>query len=386
MIEREHGRRTQDELYRSGELAWPISADEWETRARETLDVGPFDYIAGGAGEETTLRANREAFLRWRLRPRMLTGNAERSLAVDILGTPSPLPLMLAPIGVLGIAHPDGELAAARGAAAMKVPFIASSAASFSMEEIAEAMGDAPRWYQLYWVNDREVVASFVSRAEASGYAAIVVTLDTLTLGWRDRDLRNTYLPFIHGEGTGQFRSDPVFRARLGSDPDEDLAATGGLMISMFPNLGLTWGDLAWLREQTPLPIVVKGVLRADDARQAVLAGVDGIVVSNHGGRQVDGAVAALDALVEVVDEVGAETTVLFDSGIRRGADVVKALALGAQCVLLGRPYVYGLAVGGQDGVERVLSFLAAELDLMFGLVGLRSPGDLDRSFVAAAP
>jgi hypothetical protein len=209
------GSQIQNAIYLAGETPWPVGAEAWAARAQEVLEAGPFGYIAGGAGNESTLRANREAFERRRLRPRMLTGNAERDASVDVLGTPSPVPFFLAPIGVLSIAHAEGELAAARAAAGMGIPFILSSAASHSIEEIAEAMGDAPRWFQLYWVNDREICASFVSRAEAAGYAAIVVTLDTLTLGWRPRDPRNAYLPFLSGQGCAQFFSDPVFCSRL---------------------------------------------------------------------------------------------------------------------------------------------------------------------------
>ena len=377
------GTHVQNEIYVSGQSPWPVSAREWEAKAEEVLDPGPFGYIAGGAGDEATMRANREAFERRRLRPRMLAGNLERELAVEVLGTSSPFPFLLAPVGVLSIAHPEGELAPARAAAEARVPFILSSAASHSIEEIAEAMGDAPRWFQLYWVNDREVVASLVRRAEAAGYAAIVVTLDTLVLGWRPRDLRNAYLPFRDGEGIAQFTSDPVFRSRLSVPPEEDPLVAAVTMLSLFPNLGLTWPDLAWLREQTSLPLLVKGVLTAEDARTALDAGIDGIVVSNHGGRQVDGAVAALDALVDVRAEVGAEPVVLMDGGIRTGADVLKAVALGADAVLIGRPYVYGLAVGGQAGVAAVITQIAAETDITLALTGGRSIHDLGPEWIA---
>jgi lactate 2-monooxygenase len=376
------GSAVQNAIYISGESQWPVGADAWEARAQEVLEPGPFGYIAGGAGNESTLRANLEAFERRRLRPRMLSGNHGRDASVDVLGTPSPVPFFLAPIGVLSIAHPDGELAAARAAAALRIPFTLSSAASHSIEEIAEAMGDAPRWFQLYWVKDREICASFVNRAEAAGYAAIVVTLDTLTLGWRPRDLRNAYLPFLSGQGCAQFFSDPVFCSRLEQTPADDPLAAAATMLSTFPNLHLTWNDLAWLREQTALPLLVKGVLRAEDAQRAVTAGIDGIVVSNHGGRQVDGAVASLDALVEVRETV--DVPVLVDGGIRGGADVIKGLALGADAVLLGRPYAYGLAVGGEDGVRAVLEQFAAETDLTLALDGAHRVAELDSTWIAA--
>jgi lactate 2-monooxygenase len=377
------GSEVQNAINVSGESPWPISPEEWETRAAEALEPGPFDYIAGGAGSESTMRANLEAFERRRLRPRMLTGNSERDITVEILGTKSPAPFLLAPIGVLSIAHPEGELAVARAAASTGVPIVLSSAASHSIEEVAEF--DPPRWFQLYWVNDRQVTASLVERAEAAGYSALVVTVDTLSLGWRDRDLRRAYLPFLGGEGCAQFFSDPVFRSRLEQPPEEDTLAAAARMLGMFPNLELGWDDLAWLRERTQLPLLVKGVLTGEDAVRARGCGVDGIVVSNHGGRQVDGAVAALDALEEVREAVGQDTTVLMDSGIRRGPDVLKALALGADAVLLGRPYAYGLAVGGQEGVEAVIRHLMAETDITLALAGGSRASDLDASWIAAS-
>ena len=365
------------------EHPWPLTPEGWEQRAREAMPEGNFGYIAGGAGSESTMRANLAAFERYRLRPKMLRGNARRDLSVEILGTRSELPFFLGPVGVLSIAHPDAEPACARAAAASGVPFILSSAAQATIEQVAEAMGDAPRWFQLYWINDREVASSWLHRAEAAGYSAVVLTLDTSILGWRPRDLALAYLPFIKGEGCGQYFSDPVFCAKLDKPPADDPLAAAATMLSMFPNLGLTWDDLAWLREQTSLPLLVKGVLTAEDARLAVEHGVDGIVVSNHGGRQVDGAVASLDALVEVRAEVGDGFPLLVDGGIRRGSDVVKAIALGADAALIGRPYAYGLAAGGQEGVEEVIRQLAAETDLTLALVGGHSVAELDRSWIA---
>jgi lactate 2-monooxygenase len=379
------GTQVQNEIYISGESPWPVGADEWEARAAERLDAGPFGYIAGGAGAESTMRANREAFERHRLRPRMLGAHTQRDISVEVLGTPSPFPFLLAPVGVLSIAHPEGELAPAQAAAGARVPFVLSTAASHSIEEIGEAMGDAPRWFQLYWVGNRDVVASLVRRAEAAGYGAIVVTLDTLILGWRPRDLRNAYLPFRSGEGIAQFTSDPVFRELLAVPPEEDPLVAAGTMLAMFPNLALSWDDLAWLRELTSLPLLVKGVLTGEDAVRALTAGVDGIVVSNHGGRQVDGAVAALDALIEVRAAVGPEATVLMDGGIRGGADVVKAIALGADAVLVGRAYVYALAVGGEAAVAALIQQLAAETDLTLALLGAGSLAELDESWIAAS-
>jgi lactate 2-monooxygenase len=372
------GSLVQNAIYIEGRADWPVGPEDWEAAAESVLDAGAFGYIAGGAGGETTMRANLEAFERRRLRPRMLAGNVERDLTVDVLGTSSAAPFLLAPVGVLSIAHAEAEVGAGRGAAATGVPFVLSSAATSTIEAVAEAMDDAPRWFQLYWINDREVAGSFVRRAEASGYSAIVVTLDTPALAWRPRDLRNAYLPFLRGEGCGQFFSDPVFCAKLEKPPEEDVLAAAAMMLATFPNLGLTWDDLGWLREQTTLPLLVKGVLRKDDAERARERSIDGIIVSNHGGRQVDGAIASLDALVEVRDAVGPDYPLLVDGGIRRGADVIKALALGADAVLIGRLYAFALAAGGSAGVEAVVRQLLAEVDLTLALCGASSVRELD--------
>ena len=379
----EPGSQVQNAIYLAGGAEWPLSPEEWEQKASETLAQGPFDYVAGGAGSEATVRANREAFERRRLRPRMLAGHTERELSIEVLGLRSAAPFLLGPVGVLSIVHPEAELGVARASKATGVPMVLSSAASTPLEDVAAELGEAQRWFQLYWWADRELAGSLVDRAGDAGYGAIVVTLDTLTLGWRDRDLRNGYLPFLQGEGLAQFFSDPLFRARLDAPPEEDLQTASLMALAAFPNLGLTWSDLDWLRGRTDLPLLVKGVLTAEDARIALEHGVDGIVVSNHGGRQVDGAVASLDALVEVRDATGPDATVLMDGGIRRGADVLKALALGADGVLLGRLYAYGLAVGGAAGVEAVIRQLAAELDLTLALSGHRSVRELDRTAVA---
>jgi lactate 2-monooxygenase len=358
----------------------PISALELEERAREVMTAEAFGYVAGGAGSERTVQANRAAFDRVQIVPRMLRDVSSRDLATSVLGTEMPAPLLLAPVGVQSIVHPDAELATGRAAASVGIPAILSTAASHSIEEVAEAMGAASRWYQLYWPKDRELAASFVARAADSGYAAIVVTLDTWMLGWRPRDLRSAYLPFLKGEGVANYLSDPVFRAALEKPPEEDLGPAIGHWALQFSNPTITWDDLEWLREQTTLPILLKGILHGEDARLAVQAGVDGVIVSNHGGRQVDGAIGALDALPAVREAVGERFPVLFDSGIRTGADVFKALALGADAVCLGRPFVWGLALDGQAGVEHVLRCLLAELDLTLALSGYTSPDQVDAS------
>jgi lactate 2-monooxygenase len=363
----------------------PVGSAGLQERAREVLSAEAFGYVSGGAGAEQTMRANLQAFERWRIVPRMLRDVSVRDLGCSVLGTAMAAPVMLAPVGVQSIVHPEAELAASRAAASLGLPFILSTAASHSMEEVAEAMGEASRWYQLYWPKDRDLAASFVNRAGAAGYGAIVVTLDTWLLGWRPRDLGHAYLPFLKGEGVANYFTDPVFRAALERTPEEDPGPAIGHWAYQFANPSVTWADLAWLREQTGLPIVLKGVLHADDARRATAEGVDGLIVSNHGGRQVDGSIGALDALPEIRRAVGDELPVLFDSGIRTGADVFKALALGANAVCLGRPYIWGLALDGQAGVEQVLRCLLAELDLTLALSGYTALAQLDRSSLIAS-
>jgi isopentenyl diphosphate isomerase/L-lactate dehydrogenase-like FMN-dependent dehydrogenase len=313
----------------------------------------------------------------------MLRDVSTRELSTTVLGAPMAAPVMLAPVGVQSIVHPQAELASARAAAAQGVPFILSTAASHSIEQVAEAIGDGSRWYQLYWPRDRDLAASFVERAARAGYGAIVLTLDTWFLGWRPRDLQNAYLPFLKGEGVANYYSDPVFRSALEKSPEEDPGEAIGHWAYQFANPTVTWADLSWLREQTELPILLKGILHAEDARRAAQEGVDGLIVSNHGGRQVDGAISALDALPAIRDTVGGGFPILFDSGIRTGADVFKALALGADAVCVGRPYVWGLALDGQAGVEQVLRCLLAELDLTLALSGYTEPAQVDRRALA---
>jgi lactate 2-monooxygenase len=361
-----------------------ISMDQLEVQARAELSAEAFGYVAGGAGAELTVRANRQAFERREIVPRMLRDVSARDLATSVLGTSMPAPLMLAPVGVQSIVHPEAELAVGRAAAALGVPVILSTAASHSIEAVADAMGEASRWYQLYWPKDRELAASFVRRAGEAGYAAIVVTLDTWMLGWRPRDLQNAYLPFLKGEGVANYFSDPVFCAALEQSPEADPGAAIGHWAYQFSNPTVTWADLAWLREQTTLPIVLKGIVHRDDATRALQAGADGVIVSNHGGRQVDGAIGALDALSGVREIVGEEFPVLFDSGVRSGADVFKALALGADAVCIGRPFVWGLGLDGQAGVEHVLRCLLAELDLTLALSGYTTIAQVDRSALRA--
>ncbi|WRP05879.1 lactate 2-monooxygenase [Rossellomorea aquimaris] len=379
----QYGNHVQNEIYqRKVRPSIPFRFEELERKAREKLEDGPYYYVAGGAGGEDTMRANRNAFARWQIVPRMLNNVENRDLKVTVLGEVYSSPLMLAPIGVQSIVHPDGELASARAASSMNVPFIASSASTYSMEEIASVMGNSPRWFQLYWSNEREIAASMLSRAEASGYSAIVVTLDAAMMAWRESDLENAYLPFLSGEGVGNYVSDPVFRSMLKDPPEVDAKAAATLWAKVFGNASLTWDDLQFLRDHTSLPILLKGILHPDDAKLAIDHGMDGIIVSNHGGRQVDGAVGALDSLPVICQVVNGRIPVLFDSGIRRGADVVKALALGASSVLLGRPYMYGLTLAGEQGVKDVIRNTLADLDLTMALSGQASVSELDPSLL----
>jgi lactate 2-monooxygenase len=371
----------QYEIYLNGTTGavprLPTDLTRLDRMAEQRLGPGPFGYVAGSAGSGSTARANRAALERRRIVPRMLRDMSERDLSVRVFGRTLPAPLALAPVGVLSITHPGAEPAAARAAATTGVPFVLSSASSTPMEEVADAMGGAERWFQLYWPRDQEVTKSFLRRAKAAGYSALLVTLDTPLLAWRPRDLDQAYLPFLHGVGTANYFSDPAFLAGLARSPEDDPSAAVAHFAGMFADPGKTWPDLELLRENWDLPIVLKGVLHPDDARRAADAGMDGVVVSNHGGRQVAGSVAALDALPRVAEAVGDRLTVLFDSGIRTGDDVFKALALGARAVLLGRPYVYGLGLDGEAGVEHVIRCLLAELDLTMALSGHAVPATL---------
>ncbi|BDM70816.1 oxidoreductase [Streptomyces nigrescens] len=355
----------------------PTDLTRLEELTEQRLGPGPVGYVAGSAGSGSTAAANRAALDRRRIVPRMLRDVHERNLSVEVLGRRLPAPMALAPVGVLSILHPDAEPAAARAAAAHGVPYILSSASSTPMEQVAEAMGDGERWFQLYWAKDREVTRSFLHRAKAAGFTALFVTLDTPLLAWRPRDLDQAYLPFLHGVGTANYFSDPAFRAGLAKPVHEDPNAAVLHFVQMFADPAKTWPDLAFLRENWDGPIVLKGILHPDDALRAAEAGVDGVVVSNHGGRQVAGSVAAADALPRVAEAAGDRLTVLFDSGIRTGDDIVKALALGAQSVLVGRPYAYGLGLDGQAGVEHVIRCLLAEFDLTLALSGHARPGTL---------
>ena len=356
----------------------PVAWADLEASAEEAMPEASADYVYATAGTGDTYRENRDAFERYRIVPRMLRDVAERDLSLELLGQKLPAPVLLAPIGVQTAAHPDGERATARAAATLGLPMVISTASDTSMEDIAEAGGpEAPRWFQLYWPSDEGVARSLVDRAEASGCGAIVVTADNYIPGWKPRDLQRAELPFIKGVGVAQFFTDPIFLSALEKSPEEDLGAAVGHYLGVFVNPKLTWDDLERLRSWTSLPILIKGILHPDDAAEARERGVDGIVVSNHGGRQVDGAIATIDALEPIAAEVGSDLAILLDSGVRSGADAFRALALGADAVLLGRPWVWGLALGGEAGVEEVLRRFLAELDLTMALSGYTRPSQL---------
>lgn len=422
-------RRTQSDIYRAGisgtRPAVPIDAVALKAAARKALSAEAFAYIAGGAGAERTMTANRDAFRRWQVWPRPLRDVGQRDLGVDFLGTRRPTPLLLAPLGVMEMAHADADLAVARAAAALGVPYTLSNQASFPMEQVVDAAPGGSRLFQLYWSASDDLNRSLLARAEASGCEAIVVTLDTHLLGWRTRDLDLAYLPFTRGMGIAQYTSDPVFQqlvreraaAPKGDAPGvkvtpKAVAAAltiarkgapltdGGSLrdnlrsplpraavetfLDVFSTPALTWGDLAKAREWTSLPIILKGIVHPDDAQAALDAGVDGLWISNHGGRQIDQSVPTLDVLPEIAERVAGRVPIVFDSGVRGGADAVIALALGATVVALGRPYAYGLGIAGETGVREVVRNVLAELDITLGLAGLTAVDQLDRDTLRA--
>ena len=411
------GRDTQSAIYRAGATgqtplvptAWP----ELERAAKRAMSPAAWAYIAGSSGAERTAANNRESLDAWRIVPRVLRDVSARDLGIELFGHRYPTPVIAAPVGVLELAHRDADLGIARAASALGIPYVFSNQASVPMEQVAAAMGGSPHWFQLYWSSSDELVASLVRRAEASGAQAIVVTLDTHMLGWRPRDLDAAYLPFIRAQGIAQYTSDPVFQRLVaervanpgppGPRPRVSLEAIRTLramtrnvpgghpraavetFLDVFSRSSLTWENLSLLREHTSLPIVLKGIQHPDDASLALHNGVDGIVVSNHAGRQIDGAMGSAAALPGIVDRVRGRVPVLFDSGVRSGADVFRALALGASGVLVGRPYAYGLAIAGAAGAEAVLRNIVAEFDLVLGLSGHRSVAELTPAALAPA-
>ena len=398
----------------------PFDADRLEAAAQRRMRPEAFAYVAAGAGNERTVAANREAFDRWRIVPRILRDVERRDTSIELFGRRLPSPFLLAPVGVLELAHPEADCAVARAARDTGTGMVFSNQASRPMEGVARILADTPHWFQLYWSRSDALVESLAGRAERCGCAAIVITLDTTMLGWRSRDLEGAFLPFLHGKGLAQYTSDPVFK-RLIAEPSSAppaeqprrTLATLRVLIELtraypdsfwrtlvsgrgraaaqrfseiYSRPSLTWETLAFLRERTELPIVLKGILHPDDGARAVAEGIDAVVVSNHGGRQVDGSIATLEALPAVVDAVDGRIPVLLDSGVRGGADIFKALALGAHAVLIGRPYVYALALAGRAGVREYLLNLAADFDLTMGLAGCSSVADIGPGALVPAP
>ncbi|KAF4594739.1 FMN dependent dehydrogenase [Ophiocordyceps camponoti-floridani] len=359
-----------------------------EHQAQRLMAKPGFDYIVGGAGESATVESNRMAFRHWSIVPRVLKPTSPRDLSVSLFGHKYDSPVIMAPVGVQSLYHKDGEIGVSRACAALGVPFTLSTASSTGIEELVRANPQGPKWFQLYWPADDDITASLLRRAQASGYRVLVVTLDTWTLGWRPRDIDNANLPFLLGQGDQVGFEDPVFRAKFaeqtdGGTPETDpMAAAASWLGQCFPGVSRGWHQLSILRKHWDGPMVLKGILSVEDAKLAVEHGIEGIVVSNHGGRQMDGAVATLSVLPSIVDAVGNRTTVMLDSGIRTGADMFKALALGARAVFVGRPVVYGLGIDGTAGAQAVLAGLLADLDLTMGFAGVQKVPDLRRALL----
>lgn len=341
----------------------PINLLDYEALARERLQPAIWDYYQGGSEDEVTIQANRAAFARLQLRPRMLVDVSHIDMRTTVLGTPVSMPILIAPTASHKLVHPEGECATARGAGEAGTVMIVSTSATYSAEDVASA-ATGPLWFQLYTHHTLETTGQLVWRVEAAGYRAIVLTVDSPYLGRRERDLHN------------QFRISQHAQMPNFTNEDASISSRGRHMTDN------TWETIDWLRSITSLPILVKGILTAEDALLAVERGVDGIVVSNHGGRQLDGAIASIEALPEVVEAVAGHCEVYVDGGIRRGTDVLKALALGARAVLLGRSILWGLAVNGQEGVRHVLELLRAELELAMALSGRPTLESIDRSLI----
>lgn len=419
-----YGKNRQKQIFLNNlsgkDRAIPIAPDKLKKKARKKLSARAYAYIAGSAGKEETKAGNRSAFKKWQIVPSMLRNVSSTDTGISLFGHHYSSPFMLAPIGVLEMAHRQADLAVAKAAAQEQVPMIFSSQASVPMEETAGAMGDSPRWFQLYWSTSNDLVESFVQRAEQSACQAIVLTLDTTLLGWRPRDLDLDYLPFLRGKGIAQYSSDPVFKqlmeekSKSSDSEDSPSVSWNGIkaLIQMAKNYpgrfwsnlfskeprkavktfiesysrpSLQWDDLQFLRSLTDLPIILKGILNPEDAQKAVEADMDGIIVSNHGGRQVDGAISSLGALSSISKATDGRIPILLDSGIRTGADIFKALALGADAVLLGRPYAYALAVAGQQGVEEYIRNVRADFQLTMALSGYRSISEVSKSSLKQA-
>ncbi len=372
-----------NDIYRRGMLEdettdFPVSYADLRKAAHAAMSEEGRAYVHGGAGSDETFERNKD-FSPWRIVPKMLRGVESRDLSTEIAGVDFDVPIALTPLGVQSLLHDSAEIGTAQGAAEMDVPLILSSLSTEPMEDVAEALGDTPKMFQFYWSSDDAIAKSFLDRAEQAGYDAIVVTVDAPILGWRERLIERGYYPFLEGEGVGNYFSDPEFRSQLDQPPEDDPSAAVEHFLDVFGDSSLTWEDLQFVHDNTDLPVLIKGILDPEDARLAIEHGADGIGVSTHGGRQVDGSISAIEALPAVAEEVGGEVPITFDSGVRRASDAFKAIALGADAVLLGRPYAYSLAVDGADGVETYLRNFIAEFDLTMGLSGCRTVDEITR-------
>ncbi len=376
----------QNQIYMDGVLKGvrprlPVDFATLEQRAFQALPAEVVSYVRGGCGDEHTQDDNALAFRRWGIVPRMMVDGSRRDLSIELFGQRLASPVFMAPIGVIGLCAQDGhgDLAAARAARMTGVPVMASTLSNDPMEATAAELGEeGVGYFQLYCPNDSELAESLVRRAEAAGFKALVVTLDTWLTGWRPRDLNGSTFPQLRGAALANYMSDPVFRSKLAAPPEEDPRAAVLAWARVFGR-SMTWADLPWLKSLTRLPLVLKGICHPDDARRAIDGGVDAVYCSNHGGRQANGGLAAIDMLAGVVDACG-DTPVLFDSGVRSGTDVAKALAIGARAVGIGRPYAYGLALGGAEGIAHVLRSILAEADLLMAVDGYPKIADLNRA------
>ncbi|HEY9578177.1 MAG TPA: alpha-hydroxy-acid oxidizing protein [Pseudobacillus sp.] len=360
----------------SKEIDFPFSFEEWEQKAASSMQAGGYGYASSGAGRGETARRNEEAFRKWAIVPRMLSDVSDADMSVTLFGRTYERPFLLAPIGMQKLAHSEGELASVKAAASLNIPFILSTVASHSIEEVASAAPTGSKWFQLYWSNNEEVSFSMVERAEKAGYEAIVITVDTVRPGFRDTDIRSGFSPLAKGLGKANYISDPAFMKSLKNSDEVSVAAA---IMENIQSLSLHWNHIIKLKERTKLPILLKGILHPEDARTALEYGIDGLIVSNHGGRQLDGVIAAIDALPSIADIVQKRVPILFDSGIRRGIDAVKALALGADAILIGRPFLYGLAAHGQQGVEKVMEGFIRETEISLSLSGIADLSQIGR-------
>lgn len=354
----------------TAQAPFPICFADLEKAVAEKIEAGPFGYIRSGAGGEQTLRNNRAAFEKYSIVPRFLNDVSNVDTSVHLFGKTYPTPLLFAPVGMNGMVHDEGELAVARAAQFLNIPYIQSTVSTFALEEVAQAAPSATKWFQLYWSTNEEIAFSMAARAEEAGFEAIVLTVDTVMLGWREEDVRNQFSPLKLGYAKGNYMNDPVFTATLPDDSFESYVQ--GVLQNVF-HPTLNWEHVRELKKRTNLPILLKGILHPEDAKHAIDNGIDGIIVSNHGGRQLDGVIGSLDALPAIVKVVNGQIPIILDSGVYRGMDALKALALGANAVAIGRPFVYGLALEGQQGVEKVMTNLYDELKVSIALAGATS-------------